>query len=266
MKKSKVIFLALLVSLSLMSACKTADKGGNVSSTDKILSGTNTEEKNTSEETPENTSASVSTDTSADTSNTDANDSSVESTEPVSTEPKGEPIELIGNNAGEDSWDIIDGIWSGTLLSGAGGLEAVNRFINDSGYLEITSSSTSTVNTADHGIGNYIGVSNILKPNTTYTVTATVKFFSNATHALHSAYPGVYDCVFIRVNGDVSGASPTVIYDSEDFETYTYTFKTGSSLKDIFVQVGPIGVGDNDYWGAFCPGASLIIASCVISE
>ena len=41
--------------------------------------------------------------------------------------------------------------------------------------------------------------------------------------------------------------------------------RSARGLKDFFIQIGPIGVGDNNYWGAFCPGAELIIQSCVIS-
>ena len=181
------------------------------------------------------------------------------------TEPKGDPVELVKNNAGDDSWDVIEGVWSGTLRTGAGGLEPCERIINDKGELVIRSVSKSETNTADHGIGNYIGVSTILKPNTTYTVTVIAKFNSNASHKLHLKYPGVYDYIYIRASGDVSGAAPVAITDSADFEEYTYTFKTGSNLKDFFIQIGPIGVGDNNYWGAFCPGAELIIQSCVIS-
>lgn len=111
------------------------------------------------------------------------------------TEPKGDPVELVKNNAGDDSWDVIEGVWSGTLRSGAGGLEPCERIINDKGELVIRSVSKSETTTADHGVGNYIGVSEILKPNTTYTVTVIAKFNSNPTHKLHIKYPGVYDNV-----------------------------------------------------------------------
>ena len=48
------------------------------------------------------------------------------------------------------------------------------------------------------------------------------------------------------------------------FQTVT-GYLISQILKDFFIHIGPIGVGDNNYWGAFCPGADLIIQSCVIS-
>lgn len=173
----------------------------------------------------------------------------------------GKTYELVKpESAGGESWDVIDGVWSGTISSGAGGLEACERKI-ENGVLTIKSVSQSAVDTADHGIGNYIGVSDLLKPNTEYTLTAKVKFNSNPSHALHTKYPGTYDNVYIRFSGDVSDAEPVAIGNTDDYKTYTYKFKTGADVKGTYIQIGPIGVGSNVHWGAFCPGASLEIAS-----
>lgn len=258
MKKISIAILAALLAVSVMGSC---EKGGEKPSDGTTAGTKSTEETTTS---PDASSPST-TDKVTDPVTTDPVTTEPVTTEPPVTEPKGDPIELVKNNVGGDNWDVIEGVWSGTLNSGAGGLEPCERFVNENGEIVIRSVSKSETNTADHGIGNYIGVSTILKPNTTYTVTVIAKFNSNASHKLHLKYPGIYDNIYIRANGDVSGAAPVAITDSADFEEYTYTFKTGSSLKDCFIQIGPIGVGDNNYWGAFCPGAELIIQSCVIS-
>lgn len=261
MKKISIAILAALLAVSVMGSCrkddvKPAESSGTTAGTK------NTEETTTS---PVTSAPSATDPASTEPVSTAPATSEPVTTEPPVTEPKGDPVELVKNNAGDDNWDVIEGVWSGTLRTGAGGLEPCERIINDKGELVIRSVSKSETTTADHGVGNYIGVSEILKPNTTYTVTVIAKFNSNPTHKLHIKYPGVYDNVFVRASGDVSGASPVAISDSADFEEYVYTFRTGSSLKDFFIQIGPIGVGDNNYWGAFCPGAELIIQSCVIS-
>ena len=254
MKKRITCILSLALLLGALSAC---NKGGTTPSDQSTDTGSSNEVQSTNSEqiaatTPEE--------------QTTEEPTTEEQTTDKQTEPPvvlGDPVELINNNAGEEDWAVIKGVWSGTLASGAGGLEPVERFINDEGYLELTSPSTSTVNTADHGIGNYIGVADLLQPNTTYTVEA--KFFTNSEHALHATYPITYEYVYIRYSANVASGDPVAICDSEDFETYTYTFTTGSNVaEDAYLQVGPIGVGSNVNWGAFCPGASLVIKSCIL--
>lgn len=261
MKKISIVVLAALLTVLVMGSCGKENEKPSDSS-----NAVTTDTKETTTEPDSMTT--VLTTNAPDTTVPDTTipgTTEPDTTETPVTEPKGDPIELVKNNVGGDSWDVIEGVWSGTLNSGAGGIEPCERIVNENGDIVVRSISKSESVTADHGIGNYIGVSELLKPNTTYTVTVIAQFKSNTSHKLHQKYPGVYDSIYIRASGDISGASPTAITDSADFEEYTYTFKTGNNLKDFFIQIGPIGVGDNNYWGAFCPGAELIIQSCIIS-
>lgn len=166
-------------------------------------------------------------------------------------------------SAGTENWDVIDGVWSGTLSSGSANgekLAPVERTITDDGHLLLKSNADKNENKNDHGIGNYIGVSDLLKPNTEYTLTATIKFDTNKDSPLH-ALGDVYGKLFMFYNADISGAERVQINHSDDFVTYTYTFKTGASVAGSYIQIGPVGVGDNTNFGAFCPAASLEIAS-----
>lgn len=168
------------------------------------------------------------------------------------------------DSAGAENWDVIDGIWSGTLSSGSsnGGekLAPVERTITDDGHLLLKSNVDKSESKNDHGIGNYIGVSDLLKPNTEYTLTATIKFDTSKDCPIY-ALGDVYSKLFMFYNADVSGAKRVQINHSDDFVTYTYIFKTGASVAGSYIQIGPVGVGDNTNFGAFCPAASLEIAS-----
>lgn len=270
MKKRISLILALLLAVSMIVSCQDTPITPT-ESTSNLETSQDSKAESKQESTQDTTipESSEPIDSEADTSVPDTTNQETEppATSEVDTEPKGEPINLIGNNAGEEDWAVIEGVWSGTLQTGAGGLDPVQRFMNSDGYLEITSSSLSEADNADHGVGNYIGISNLLKPKTTYLVTVKAKFDTNSDHVLHDVYPDTYDYVFIRSSIDVLGNDPVAIENSDDFVTYTYTFKTGSRIaKDAYLQIGPIGVGDNVYWGAFCPGASLVIAECLLSE
>ena len=177
----------------------------------------------------------------------------------------GKTYELVKpESAGGESWDVIDGVWSGTLSSGSsnGGvkLDPVERTVTQDGHLLLKSNAAKDENQNDHGMGNYIGVSDILKPNTEYTLSVKAKFDTNKSSPLH-ALADIYGKLFIFYNADVSGADRVEVNHSDDFVTYTYKFKTGADVSNTYIQVGPVGVGDNTNFGAFCPGASLEIAS-----
>lgn len=176
----------------------------------------------------------------------------------------GKTYELVKpESAGGESWDVINGVWSGTLSSGSQNgakLDPVERTITSDGHLLLKSNAAKDENKNDHGVGNYIGVSDLLKPNTEYTLTVNAKFDTNKSSPLH-ALADVYGKLFIFYNADASGADRVEVNHSDDFATYTYRFKTGADVNGTYIQIGPVGVGDNTNFGAFCPGASLEIAS-----
>lgn len=180
----------------------------------------------------------------------------------------GASVNLINDNAWGSAWDIVPGAWHGILDQGVGGLPAVERTITADGHLLIKSPSDDMSGAKDHGIGNYIGVAGILQPNTTYTLTAEIKFFANPQNPLHVNFGG-YDKLAIEYVGDTLGNDPTIVTPSEDFVTYTYTFRTGENLDETYIVVGPNALKNAGgvleiTWGAFAAGAWYEVASCKV--
>ena len=176
------------------------------------------------------------------------------------------------DSAGGDIWTVTDGIWTGVLNGTGAKAGPVNREINSEGHLLVSSSSDSVANDADHWLGNYIGIKDVLKPGNTYTLTVKIKFDCNPDHALQAAYPG-YDCIFIRYSEDSDVTNWKVVNNSTDYQTISYTFTTvdltDEKNGDAYLQIGPCsqvaaGATYNNYWGGFCPGASFEIASAVL--
>ena len=177
----------------------------------------------------------------------------------------GKTYELIREDSiGGDTWDIVDGTWTG-VLSGANAKAGALTREYKNGHLVVASTSDSQTNDADHWFGNYIGVGDLLKAGQTYTLTLKIKFNSNPNHVLHTAYPGSYDNIYVRYSEDSDLANWKVVTNGSDWQTVTYTF-TVTDPAGKFLQIGPaaqvvFGDGYNNYWGGFCPGASLEIAS-----
>ncbi|OLA61267.1 MAG: hypothetical protein BHW37_00915 [Firmicutes bacterium CAG:272_52_7] len=119
MKKISIAILAALLAVSVMGSCRKDD--GKPAESSGTTAGTkNTEETTTS---PVTSAPSATDPASTEPVSTAPATSEPVTTEPPVTEPKGDPVELVKNNAGDDSWDVIEGVWSGTLRTGAGGLE-----------------------------------------------------------------------------------------------------------------------------------------------
>ncbi len=193
----------------------------------------------------------------------------------------GKAINLISNNVGDAVWDLVSGKWTGILDLGAGGLTPVERSITSDGHLLVKSVDGDMSGNCDHGIGNYIAVSGILQPNTTYTLTADIKFNCNPSSPLHAKFGG-YDKIYIEYVGPEGanmGSPAVAIPASDDFVTYTYTFTTGANLDNTYIVIGPnvlvganqrtAGIGNTEayplmVWGAFVPGGSFEIARCTM--
>ena len=180
-------------------------------------------------------------------------------------------LELVNQNAGTDVWDLLEDTWSGVLTNTSG--VVTSRVVNEQGQLVITGCGDSANGTKDNWLGNYIGIGKYLKANTEYTVTVNLKFDAGLSDQLHVNYPNSYvDLWILYHDADFTTTMPTrdatVITDTNgEFVEYTYTFTTGdeSSLAAGYLQVGPHGAGQNHYWGGFCPTATLVIDSCILT-
>ncbi len=184
----------------------------------------------------------------------------------VFTSAKTGTYDLVKNGkAGEDGWDVIAGTWMGPLNSGANQPAPTERTKDSNGYLVLSSPNPKNGNN-DDGVGNYIGVSDILKPDTEYKLTAEIKFTSNRDASGLYSDP-VYNRIVVCYGNPGDFSTSKLVSDTEGkFETVVLNFKTPKTMvaAESYVLIGPSSGASNPLFCAFCPGAELVIKSAVL--
>ena len=138
---------------------------------------------------------------------------------------------------GGDVWTAVDGVWAGTLQEKR--LDCENVALQE--FVEETLSdgtegtcyhfySDSTI--GFHIVGNTFGVSDILKENTNYKLTVSLKYVAPDPG-------GARDDMYVYCNAE-DGSSPQIKVPSSDkWQKITYLFKTKADVEGAFIMVGP---------------------------
>ena len=166
--------------------------------------------------------------------------------------------ELVGDNIAGDCWSAVDGKWGGPEQAGYvnGDMDSNPQVVHayEDGMLHVYSTRT------DNGLsfsGNVIGIASLVKPDTEYKVEATIKYTANP-----ESHP-----FYIRSNNNVSGSEPVIVAASDDFVTYTYTFKTGSTINATdYLMVGIWENNDDNIYGQMHFGTDIWVKSCVLTN
>ena len=254
MKKLHRLFTAAMLVLALVSAMLLAGCGG---------SGTS------SSETPSSTpSSSDKSDVSTPSSETPSTPESETPSEPESGTPSGENLlanALAGNEEllGGDSWAAKDGAWAGPLQEVREGAEsyAQQAFVEETrsdGSKGICYRFYSEATKGWHTTGNTFGISSLLEANKSYKLTVSLK--------LTVPNPGEKDSIEVGVTNSTENSGPVTVTAKDEWQTVTYTFKTGFIFDGAYIYVGPSGVNNSIVLGEIQAGFNLLIDSISLVE
>ena len=230
MKKLHRLFTAAMLVLALVSAMLLAGCGG---------SGTS------SSETPSSTlSSSDKSDVSTPSSETPSTPESETPSAPESETPSGGNLlaNAIANNEellGGDSWSAIDGKWAGPLQEVRDGAEsyAQQAFVEETrsdGSKGVCYRFYSEETKGYHVVGNMFGIANILEANKSYKLTVSLKFTV--------PNPGERDTITVGCIGTTDNSGDVTVTSKDEWQTVTYTFKTGFIFDGAYIYIGPAGL------------------------
>lgn len=188
--------------------------------------------------------------------------------EPESGTPSGENLlanALAGNEEllGGDSWAAKDGAWAGPLQEVREGAEsyAQQAFVEETrsdGSKGICYRFYSEATKGWHTTGNTFGISSLLEANKSYKLTVSLK--------LTVPNPGEKDSIEVGVTNSTENSGPVTVTAKDEWQTVTYTFKTGFIFDGAYIYVGPSGVNNSIVLGEIQAGFNLLIDSISLVE
>ena len=223
-----------------------------------------------SESTPSSSDSSSSdkSDVSTPSSETPSTPESETPSEPESGTPSGENLlanALAGNEEllGGDSWAAKDGAWAGPLQEVREGAEsyAQQAFVEETrsdGSKGICYRYYSEATKGYHTTGNTFGISSLLGANKSYKLTVSLK--------LTVPNPGERDSIEVGVTNSTENSGPVTVTAKDEWQTVTYTFKTGFIFDGAYVYVGPSGVNNSIVLGEIQAGFNLLIDNISLVE
>lgn len=164
---------------------------------------------------------------------------------------------------GGDSWVPLEGQWAGPLnekrdCEDFAKQEFVEATLSD-GTEGICYHFFSDSTTGYHVNGNTFGIMDLLEKNKTYKLTVTLKYTVPK--------PGdPRDCMGLGCN--IGGTPVMKIKASEEWQTITYTFKTGTDLENAFIYISPYGavMDAGMIVGEILAGFDLLVSEITLVE
>ena len=109
-----------------------------------------------------------------------------------------------------------------------------------------------------HTTGNTFGISSLLEANKSYKLTVSLK--------LTVPNPGEKDSIEVGVTNSTENSGPVTVTAKDEWQTVTYTFKTGFIFDGAYIYVGPSGVNNSIVLGEIQAGFNLLIDSISLVE
>lgn len=140
---------------------------------------------------------------------------------------------------GGDSWSAIDGKWAGPLQEVRDGAEsyAQQAFVEETrsdGSKGVCYRFYSEETKGYHVVGNMFGIANILEANKSYKLTVSLKFTV--------PNPGERDTITVGCIGTTDNSGDVTVTSKDEWQTVTYTFKTGFIFDGAYIYIGPAGL------------------------
>ena len=165
---------------------------------------------------------------------------------------------------GGDTWTAIDDVWGGPLQEKRDGAEnaALQELVEEElsdGTSGICYHFYSDSTLGYHIVGNTFGLGNVVSPNKTYKVTATLKYTVPNPGAekddMHIVYSGADKSTAVKVES------------KNEWQKVEYTFTTGADIDGTYLVIGPISLdGLSIMLGDIQAGFDLLIENINLVE